>query len=103
MHTPDGTDRGDKSAELRLRAAEPRSHGRFRTQALLKSALALIKNNGCKREEGGEEKKKEANPRWIPHTNLFSSASKLPFDLQGAERFLGAGEMREGQDQLPNC
>lgn len=37
------------------------------------------------------EKKKETNPCWIPDTNLFSSASKLPFDLQGVERFLGAG------------
>jgi len=64
----------------------------FERKALLKSALALIKYNGCKREERG---KKEANPCWIPGANLLSSASKMPFDLQGAERSVGAGKRHE--------
>lgn len=43
----------------------------------------------------GKKKKRETNPRWIPDTNLFSSASKLPFDLRGAERFMGTGKRCE--------
>lgn len=96
--------------QLRLHAAEPRSHGSFRTQALLKSALALIKNNGCKREEE-EGKKNEKNKRKKKKKQIPAGSQTQTYSAPLANCHLTCrelrdswepGEQREGQHQPPN-
>lgn len=98
MHAPDGAD--GETNQLSSSYAQ-QSRGSFRTQALLKSALALIKNNGCRREEEGE-KNRNKSPLDLRQT---SSAVLANCHLTCRELSYSGeqGEKQEGQDKLPNC